>query len=218
DAGALDMAEEAVAEARAFMRALDQAGDVGEHEFAAVDPDNAELRMERGEGVVGDLGLGRRHGGEKGGLARVRQADEARVRDQFQAQADRALDRRLPWVGMAWRAVGGGLEMRIAKAAIAALEQHDPLTDLGEIGEQVFAVLVEHLRADGDLEDDVLALGAGAVLAHAVAAGAGLEMLLVAIVDERVEPLHAFDDHIAAAAAVAAVRPAELNEFLATKR
>ena len=35
-AAALDMAEEAVAEAGAFMRALDQAGNVGEHEFAAV--------------------------------------------------------------------------------------------------------------------------------------------------------------------------------------
>src|SRR5690606_1299884 len=137
---------------------------------------------------------------------------------QLQAQADRALDRRLPRVGVARRAVGGGLEMRVAEAAVAALEQHDPLTDLGEIGEQGFAVLVEHLRADGDLEDDVLTLGAGAVLARPVAPGAGLQMLLVAIVDERVDPLHAFDDHLAAAAAVAAVRPAELNEFLATKR
>ena len=35
-AAALDMAEEAVAEAGAFMRAFDQAGNVGQHEFAAV--------------------------------------------------------------------------------------------------------------------------------------------------------------------------------------
>ncbi len=35
DAAALDMAEEAGAEAGAGMRALDQAGDVGEHELAA---------------------------------------------------------------------------------------------------------------------------------------------------------------------------------------
>jgi hypothetical protein len=33
-AAALDMAEEAVAEAGALMGALDQAGDVGEHELA----------------------------------------------------------------------------------------------------------------------------------------------------------------------------------------
>jgi hypothetical protein len=41
---ALDMAEEAVAEARAFMRALDQAGDVGEDEFLGrVQAHHAEL-------------------------------------------------------------------------------------------------------------------------------------------------------------------------------
>ncbi len=56
-AAALDMAEEAVAEAGAFMRALDQAGNVGQHEFALVDRDDAELGMQRGEGIVGDLGL-----------------------------------------------------------------------------------------------------------------------------------------------------------------
>ena len=56
-AAALDMAEEAVAEADAFMRALDQAGNVGEHEFAVVDRDDAELRVQRGEGIVGDLRL-----------------------------------------------------------------------------------------------------------------------------------------------------------------
>ena len=36
-AAALDMAEEPVAEAGAFVGALDQAGNIGQHEFAAVD-------------------------------------------------------------------------------------------------------------------------------------------------------------------------------------
>ena len=36
-AAALDMAEEPVAEAVTLMRALDQAGNVGEHEIAPVD-------------------------------------------------------------------------------------------------------------------------------------------------------------------------------------
>ena len=56
DLGALDMAEEAVADAGAFGRALDQPGDVGEHELAALVADDAELRAERGEGIVADLG------------------------------------------------------------------------------------------------------------------------------------------------------------------
>jgi hypothetical protein len=52
----------------------------------------------------------------------------------------------------------------------------------------------KHLRADRHFQgDDVVAMGAGAVAAHAVNAGLGLEMLLVAVVDQRVEAVDAFD-------------------------
>src|SRR6188768_3235207 len=42
-------------------------------------------------------------------------------------------------------------------------------------------------------------------------------MLGVAIVDQRVQPVDAFQDHVAAAPAVAAVRAPELDELLAAK-
>jgi hypothetical protein len=121
-ARALDMAEEAVAEADALMRALDQAGNVGNDEFALVDAHDAELRMQRGEGIVGDLGLGRGDRREKRRLAGVRQADQPGIGDQFQPQADGALLRRLAGIGAARRAVGRRLEMRVAEAAIAAFD------------------------------------------------------------------------------------------------
>jgi len=50
-AAALDVAEETVAESRAFMRPLDQAWNIREYELAAVDLDHAELGMQRREGV-----------------------------------------------------------------------------------------------------------------------------------------------------------------------
>ena len=46
---------------RALGRALDEAGDVGEHELVVAEAHHAEVRLERGERVVGDLGLGRAH-------------------------------------------------------------------------------------------------------------------------------------------------------------
>ena len=64
----------------------------------------------------------------------------------------------------------------------------------------------------------LVAVGAVAVLAHAAAAALRLEMLLVAVVDQRVEAVDGLDDHVAAAPAVAAVRAAELDEFLAAER
>ena len=55
---ALDMAEEAVADAGAFGGAFDQPGNVGEDELAALVADDAELRAERGERIIADLGRG----------------------------------------------------------------------------------------------------------------------------------------------------------------
>jgi hypothetical protein len=54
--------------------------------------------------------------------------------------------------------------------------------------------------------------------AHAVHAGLGAEMLLVAVVDQRVQPVDRLDPDVAAAAAVATVRSAELDELLAPER
>ena len=108
--------------------------------------------------------------------------------------------------------------MGVAEPAIAALGDDDALAGVLEVGKQRVALLVEHLRALGHFQHGVGAASAGAVLAHAVHAGLGLEMLLVAEVDQRVEAVGAFDHDVAAAAAVAPVRAAELDELLAPER
>src|SRR5690606_29363454 len=48
DAAALDMAQKAVAETLALMRALDKAGNIGEHEAASVEGDDAEAGCQGG--------------------------------------------------------------------------------------------------------------------------------------------------------------------------
>ena len=128
-AAALDVAEEAVAEAGAFVRPLDETRNVGQHELATVRVDDAELWRERGEGIVRDLRLGRADAGEERRLAGVRQTDESRVRDQLQPQPDPALLSRQAGVGVARRAVGRRLEVRVAEAAVAAAQKEiDRLT------------------------------------------------------------------------------------------
>ena len=159
-----------------------------------------------------------RDGGEERRFAGVRQPDDAGIRDQFEPQPDRDFLAGLAGIGAPRRAIGGRLETGIAEAAIAAARKRDALAALGEIGEQRFAVLLVDLRADRHLEQRVGAVGAMAVLAHAAAAVLGLEMLLVAVVDQRVEAVDRLGHHVAAFAAVAAVRAAELDEFLAPER
>ncbi len=73
--------------------------------------------------------------------------------------------------------------MAVAEAAIAAAGKHHPFPGFGQIGDQGLAVLIEDLRSRRHLEHDIGATGTGAVLAHAIAALLGLEVLLVAVVE-----------------------------------
>src|SRR6266567_3055973 len=200
------------------MRTLDQARNIGEHEFAPVDPHHPELRNERRERVIGDFRLRGADRGQKWGFSRIGQADEPGIGDEFQPQENRALLARLAGIGGARRAVGRGFEMRIAEPAVATPGEHRAVADLDEIGQERLAVLVEDLGPGRHFEHEVGARGARALLAHAVLPAAGLEMLAVAIVDQRVEPGYGLRRHVAAAAAVAAIGAAELDEFLAAER
>ena len=203
-----------VAEAEALMRTFDEPRQVGQHEFAAVDRDDAEARMQRRERIVRDLRFCGRDDREEGRFAGIGQADQAGVGDQLQPQDDRALLAGLARIGAARRAVGRGFEVLVAKPAVAASRDHHALADLRQVGDQSLVVLLKYLRASGHFEDGVRAASARALPAHAMPAGLGLEMLLVAVVYERVEAFDAERHDITAAPAVAAVRAAELDEFL----
>ena len=117
------MAEEAVADAGALGRALDQARDVGEDELAALVADDPELRAQRRERIIADLGAGVGDRIEEGRLAGVGQADEADVGEQFEPQPQPHLLAGDAGLVLARSAVGRGLVAGVAAAAHAALEQ-----------------------------------------------------------------------------------------------
>ena len=121
-ARALDVAQKAVAEPGAFVRAFDQAGNVDHDErLFGAEPDDAELRFERRERIVGDLRARRRHGREQGRLAGVREADDAAIGEQLQLEPERAALGRLAALGEARRLARARREVLVAEAAAAAL-------------------------------------------------------------------------------------------------
>ena len=75
--------EELDAEACAEMRAFDETGEVGNGEgfgvWVLAHLDDAEVGLERGEGVVGNFGLGGGEARDEGRLADIGVADEAGV-------------------------------------------------------------------------------------------------------------------------------------------
>jgi hypothetical protein len=107
--------------------------------------------------------------------------------------------------------------MLIAEPAIAAAQQCPALPGAREVGDHRLAVLGDHLGPDRHTQHKVIAAGTGAVAPRAATTVGRAEMLLIAIVDQRVEIVLRDDDDVAALAAVTAVRPAELDEFLAPK-
>ena len=110
------MLEEPEAEPLPLVRPFDDARDVG-HDVRAVpgESDHAQVRLERGEGIVGDLGSRRRDDREQRALAGVGLAHQAHVGDELEHQLDLplfALFARLP--------LAGSLVSRGGKAGIAA--------------------------------------------------------------------------------------------------
>ncbi len=216
DPRAFDMAEEAVADPRPLGRALDQARNVGKHELTLLVADDPQLRAERGERIFADLG--NRVGGaiEEGRLAGVGQPDQPAIGHQLKSEPDVALLARPSGAMLARGAIGRGLVAGVAAPAVAALEEVNALPFVGEIGEQAALLVIgENLGADRDLDDKVLAPGAGHVAARAALAAGRAEMLGVAEIDQRVEPGHRFEHDIAALAALAAVRSAIFHELFA---
>ena len=216
---ALDVAEEAVADAGALGRALDQAGDVGDDEFAALVADDPQLRAQGRERIIADLCAGVADRIEEGRLAGVGQPDETDVGEQFEAQPQPHLLAGDAGLVLARSTVGRGLVAGVAAPAQAAMEQGHLFANRGEVGEQrALFVVGEDLGADRDLDDEVGAARPGPVRAGTTLAARGAEMLRVAKVDQRIEARDRLEHDVAALAAVAAVGAAELDELLAPER
>src|SRR5690606_35540871 len=105
------------------------------------------------------------------------------------------------------------LEMDAAEPALPAVRDQQALAVLGQVADLLVGRGIDHHGADRHADDQVLALAAGHLPAHAVLAAACAEYALVAEIDQRVEPLVGQHPDAAAGTAVAAVRPAERDEL-----
>src|SRR5690606_18098088 len=101
---------------------------------------------------------------------------------------------------------------------IAACRQSIALADNRQVADKALIVLLIDLRADRHLERHVGTFAACHGATHTVHPGLCPEMLLIAIVHARVQPADARKPGFAGAPAIAAVGPAELDEFLSAKR
>ena len=84
-ARALQMAQKLVAQTGPFRGPLDQAGDVGHHKtLLRRNAHHAQIGVQRGERVVGNLGAGVGNRRDKGGFARIGHAQQAHIGQHFE--------------------------------------------------------------------------------------------------------------------------------------
>lgn len=99
----------------------------------------------------------------------------------------------------------------------AALSDHQALTGLDQVTNHFLRGHVDHRGADRYRQDQILALGAGAIGAAALLAILRIEFTRIAVIDQGVEVGVGLEEYRAAVATVAAVGAALLDEFLATE-
>ena len=221
--GALDVAQELMSQPAALVRALDQAGDVGDDEAVVVGARHAQVGHERRERVVGDLGTSGGELGDQRGFARRRHADERGVGHQLHLQLDPALLGRLAQLGERGRTARRGDEVDVAAAAHAAAGDGDRLAVVGEVGDHLAGLLAlvvvgVHDGAHRHAQDQVLAGGAVHAAALAVRAALRLEVVLEAVVDQRGQARVGAQHDVSTVAAVAAVGTALGHMGLAAER
>ena len=157
--------------------------------------------------VVGDLGLGPGDHAQEGGLAHVGKAHQPHVGQQFQLQQHLPALAGQAGLGKAGGLAGGGGEVLVAPAAVAALGQ-DEVGLGGQVADDLPGGQIPHHRALWHPDDQVGPILARAALAPAVLAVLRGVLALVAKVQQGghmgIHPQH----HVAASAAVAAVRAA----------
>ena len=198
-------------------RPLDQTGQVGDDELGVVEPDHAEVGLEGGERVVGDLGLGRRDRGDQRRLADAGEADERDVGHELELQAQPAL---LPHLALLRERRGAplvGEEAGVAPAAAPALGGQPPVAGVDQVGQR-HAVLVADRGALGHGDLEVGAALAVLALALPVGAAPGRPVRVVPERDQRRHVAVRHQPHPSPGAAVASVGPAEGHVGLPTER
>ena len=179
------MAQKVVSQAYALVRALNQAGDIGQHKTALlVQAYHAQNRGQRRKMVGGNFGAGSAHLCDDAGFAHAGVANQAHVRQQLQLQLQPAVFTRLALFGKGGGAVGAGDVAGIALAATAALGSGILLPILHQVGHHCAGDIVTHQRTHGHLHKNSVCAHAGAVFGAALAATLGNIFSLIAEINQ----------------------------------
>ena len=202
-----------------FVRTFDEAGHIGNDERPVPrQSHDPEVRNQRGERVVGDLGARCRDPRDHGRLAGIRKPHQPHVGEQLEVEPQVLLFTRKARLRLARRPVGRRGEPRVAPSAVPALGDHDLLAVIGhvrDLHELTIVPSLVHDRADGNVQGHIRAALAGPQRTLALLTLAGREQPLEPEVQQRIQVGAGDDEDRAAAAAVPAIGTPARYELLA---
>src|ERR1700722_2311212 len=209
------------------MGPLDKSRKIGDDERAAgtrcrvgIGGDHAEMRLKRRKRIRSDLRTCRRNARDQRGLASVREANEADVREQLQFETKVALLARMSVFMLTRRLMprSNELGIAVATASASAARGQKSLASLREI-EQLFAGFgIVDDSANGNLQDHFVGRRAVAIRTFPMATAPSFKFAIVAVAKERVVVRVRFDVDIAAVSAIAARWATARDVLLPAKR
>ena len=164
-AGALDVTQEVMAEARTLGGPGNQPRDIRkDRAISAGATHYPEVGHQGGEGVIGNLGPRRREHRDQGALAGIGQANDSHLGQQLQLELELPL---LPIASLGEflrRAVAIAQVVGIAQSAAATDGHQQTLALLGEIPQEDVGSGIADLRATGDLDHQGGPTGTGGLV------------------------------------------------------
>src|SRR6266487_6489108 len=201
------------------MRALDDPRDVGDDEGAIVGhPDDAEVRLEGRERIVGDLGARGRDHREQCALAGIGLTEQADVGDQLEDELEASLFAFFSWLPFARRLMRRRRKVLIAAPAAATLRDEQRLALLNQLAEDFPRLGVADFGSRGDWQEHIVGRFAGHVLSLPVLPAFGPPVRVVAIIEEGGEIRVCPYEDASSNSAIPTIRTTLRHKLLTTER
>ena len=214
---AVDMPQEIVTQTGALAGSLDDAGNICHDEAdAIVYIHHAQIRIQGGKMIIGDLGVCLTHYAEQRGFPHIGKAHQTHIRQQLQLQ-DHVVA--LPWqtrLGKAGHLPGGGGKVLVAPAAPAALAK-DKRLFIRHILDNFTGLRVPDQGPPGHPDSQALPVLAALAAALAVHSVSGHIFALIAKVHQSGHIVVHLHDDTPPVAAVSAVGSSRRNVFFSVK-
>src|SRR5262249_53631095 len=145
----------------------------------------AEVRCQRSERVIRDLGRRCGNRRQQRRLACIRLSNKPDIGDELQLERDATFLPLSTWFPMSWRTIGGCGECLVAATTAATFRDGELLVVFEKLTDHVIRIGIFHDCADRHAQYQVFAIAARSAFSLAVFATLSAVVLLITVIEQR---------------------------------